>query len=43
LYKKNAYALGTTSNSPESIEAFDPKAWGNTPQFIPFGNFSSNA
>jgi hypothetical protein len=43
LYKKNAYALGTISNSPGSIEAFDPKAWGNTPQFIPFGNFSSNA
>jgi hypothetical protein len=43
LYKKNAYALGTTSNSPRSIEAFDPKAWGNKPQFLPFGSFSSNA
>ncbi len=44
LYKKNMYALGTPgSPAPKSIEAFDPKAWGNKPQFIPFGSFSSNA
>ncbi len=43
LYKKNSYALGTTSNSPESIEAFNPTAWGNKPQFRSFGSFSSNA